>query len=178
MVQRGQATVEFALVVIVFLLLMAGLLDGTRAVFLYNQIEEAARAGARWGAVQVARLDNGAAVYGDFTTTPGDMPGTYTDGTCGVSTCYPLSANRTMATSPYSPTIVGAVTGMVKLVKGTDLSVTIATPINTTELTQTNSLVTDQPITVTVRYPFHPILGKLFGGVTLNMQGSSAMLHE
>lgn len=44
---RGQTLVEFALIVPVFILLIAGLFDGARAVFAYNTIANAAREGAR-----------------------------------------------------------------------------------------------------------------------------------
>ena len=49
---RGQALVEFALVIPIFLLLIFGLVDLGRAVFANNSLAEAARDGARYGAVQ------------------------------------------------------------------------------------------------------------------------------
>jgi len=50
--RRGQALVEFALIVPVFLLLFFGLIDLGRAVYVNNSLAEAAREGARWGSVQ------------------------------------------------------------------------------------------------------------------------------
>jgi Flp pilus assembly protein TadG len=50
--QRGQALVEFALVIPIFLLVIFGLVDLGRAVFVNNTIAEAARDGARYGSVQ------------------------------------------------------------------------------------------------------------------------------
>lgn len=47
----GQALVEFALVVPVFLLLALGLIDVGRLVYINNAIAEGAREGARWGSV-------------------------------------------------------------------------------------------------------------------------------
>jgi Flp pilus assembly protein TadG len=44
---RGQALVEFALVIPLFLLLLVGLFDLGRAVFAYNTLTNAAREGAR-----------------------------------------------------------------------------------------------------------------------------------
>src|SRR6266566_2595972 len=52
---HGQTLVEFAMVLTVFMLVTVGLLDGMRVIFYYSQVQEAAREGARWGAVQVAR---------------------------------------------------------------------------------------------------------------------------
>jgi hypothetical protein len=39
-------------------------------------------------------------------------------------------------------------------------------------------LLTNERVTVTVQYPFKPILGMVFGGATIRLQGSSSMLHE
>jgi Flp pilus assembly protein TadG len=49
---RGQALVEFALVLPIFLLLVFGLFDLGRVVYVNNALSEAAREGARWGSVQ------------------------------------------------------------------------------------------------------------------------------
>ncbi len=49
---RGQSMVEFALVLPLFLLLIFGLIDGGRLVYINNSVAEAAREGARWGSVQ------------------------------------------------------------------------------------------------------------------------------
>ena len=54
---RGQALVELALVLPIFFLLVFGLVDLGRAVFIYNSLAEASRDGARWGSVQ-ARAHN------------------------------------------------------------------------------------------------------------------------
>jgi len=45
--RKGQALVEFALVIPLFLLLLVGLFDLGRAVFAYNTLTNAAREGAR-----------------------------------------------------------------------------------------------------------------------------------
>ena len=45
--ERGQALVEFALVIPIFLLLLVGLFDLGRAVFAFNTLTNAAREGAR-----------------------------------------------------------------------------------------------------------------------------------
>ena len=57
------------------------------------------------------------------------------------------------------------------------ISVDITTPITTTEeVTQTNPLITNQPITVTVKYPFDPIFS--FGLLHVNLTGRSVAYHE
>jgi Flp pilus assembly protein TadG len=49
---RGQAIAEFALAVPVFLLMVFGLLDIGRVVYVNNAIAQGAREAARWGSVQ------------------------------------------------------------------------------------------------------------------------------
>ena len=49
--RRGQALVEFALVIPIFLLILVGLFDLGSAVFSYNSVTNAAREGARLGIV-------------------------------------------------------------------------------------------------------------------------------
>jgi Flp pilus assembly protein TadG len=44
--------VEFALVLPLFVLLLLGIIDGGRLIFVGNSLSEAAREGARWGSVQ------------------------------------------------------------------------------------------------------------------------------
>ena len=51
-VSRGQALVEFALVFPIFLLLLFGMIDVGRFVYLNNAFNEAAREGARYGSVE------------------------------------------------------------------------------------------------------------------------------
>jgi hypothetical protein len=55
---RGQSMVEFALALPIFLLLIFGLIDLGRAVFVSNQLAEAARDGARYGTVQARAWDD------------------------------------------------------------------------------------------------------------------------
>lgn len=43
---------EFALVLPIFLLILFGIIDGGRMVFVNNHLAEAAREGSRWGSVQ------------------------------------------------------------------------------------------------------------------------------
>lgn len=50
--QRGQALLEFSLVLPIFLLAFFGLIDGARLVYLNSVLSQAAREGARTGAVE------------------------------------------------------------------------------------------------------------------------------
>jgi Flp pilus assembly protein TadG len=49
---RGQGLVEFAVVIPIFLLLVFGLIDMGRLVYINNALSEGAREAARWGSVQ------------------------------------------------------------------------------------------------------------------------------
>jgi Flp pilus assembly protein TadG len=181
--QGGQTLVEFAMVLTVFMLLTLGLLDGMRVVFYYSQVQEAAREGARWGAIQVARAVGTTTPWGTFSNQ-GNAVGTYAN-TCPsslpVPPCYPLTTSRTLTTTaPLTNTIVGAATLATTAVNLSQATITISTsiPAAVTETLQTNDQLTNNPVTVTVSYPFKPILGMVFGGVTINVKGSSTMLHE
>ena len=43
----GQALVEFALISVIFFLLLFGIIEGARAIYAYNTVANAARVGAR-----------------------------------------------------------------------------------------------------------------------------------
>lgn len=81
--ERGSNIVEFALILPPFLLLIFGLIDLGRGVYLYNAVANAAREGARYGIVLTP--DD----YYTLGTVPvaGNAPGTYTaSGYAGTST--------------------------------------------------------------------------------------------
>ena len=66
--RRGQSLVEFAMVLPLFLLLIFGLIDGGRLVYINNSVAEAAREGARWGSVQARSLNaSGRQSIADYT---------------------------------------------------------------------------------------------------------------
>lgn len=54
---RGQTLVEFALILPIFVLVIFGLVDLGRAVFVSNSLAGAARDGARYGSVQARAYD-------------------------------------------------------------------------------------------------------------------------
>lgn len=72
--ERGASMVEFALVLPVFLLLLFGLFDVGRLVYVNNAVSEAAREGARWGSV-AGRSNSSTGVAGIKTQTVAAMPG-------------------------------------------------------------------------------------------------------
>jgi hypothetical protein len=73
------------------------------------------------------------------------------------------------------------VTRATNAVNLTQATVIISTTVSDgiTETIQTyDDHITNVPVSVTVKYPFKPLLGMVFGGVTIWLQGTSTMLHE
>lgn len=179
--EQGQTLVEFALVLVVFLVVTIGLLDGLRVIFYYSQIQEAAREGARWGAVQVNRVTpDGTHTVGGTFGDWGNKAGVYCDPP--LSPCdHSLQGARATGSGLSATTIVGAVTQASTAVTLAQATITVSTtiPATTTEtLLQDDNHIADQPVVVAVTYPFKPILGMVFGGVTITLKGTSTMLHE
>ncbi len=54
----GAATVEFALVSIVFFTVLFGIIEGGRLIYDYNRVSFAARDGARWAAVHASASED------------------------------------------------------------------------------------------------------------------------
>lgn len=57
--QRGQTLVEFAITLPILIILLVGIVDGGRLVYVQNAISQAAREGARWGSVQGRSTSSG-----------------------------------------------------------------------------------------------------------------------
>ncbi|HZS86928.1 MAG TPA: TadE/TadG family type IV pilus assembly protein [Chloroflexota bacterium] len=196
----GQSLTEFAIVLPVFMLLFVGLFDGTRVIFYNSQIQEAAREGARWGSVEVARavtdsagntstpwgtfdyLGNAAGYYCDYSAS--NNPSCPTGGTTVVNgttmNVYPLQASRTI-TGTTTETIVGATLQAANAVDPRQVTIIVSTGISVTtamETAQISPYLTNQYVSVTVTYPFKPLLSMIFAGATMPLQGTSTMLHE
>jgi Flp pilus assembly protein TadG len=160
---KGQGLVEFALVLPIFIAVMAGLLDGTRLLFTYNELQEAARVGARWGAVEVDRDS-----WGTFAQC-GNYPGTYTAASTPVG-----------CTAAPSSTIVSEAFSKLVAVDRSQVTVVIgqnSLPSLCTNKTGTNtSDCMGTPVTVNVCYQFRPVLG--FGHFDIPLAGKAVAYHE
>ena len=84
--------VEFAVVLVPLLLLIFGLIDLGRAVYVNNSLAEAAREGARWGSVQ-ARSSDPTAVESFTLDRLVSVPGATVTATC-ISTGPPIVGCR------------------------------------------------------------------------------------
>ena len=78
--QAGQALVEMAFVMLVFLFTIFGIIEFSRALYSYNTIVQSTRAAARWGVVNISGNSDAAnidkakniVVYGDPDTSSGN----------------------------------------------------------------------------------------------------------
>jgi hypothetical protein len=87
--ERGQALIEFALTVPIFLMLVFGIIDLARLIFAYTQVIDAARQGVRYGIVE--GLDQGNVQYLDCNGIDGavrDTPGLVPGSDMGVTISY------------------------------------------------------------------------------------------
>lgn len=63
--EQGHAMTEMALTLPIILMLVMGIMDFGRALFVYSQLSNAAREGARWGSVQGVVPQGGLEQYRD-----------------------------------------------------------------------------------------------------------------
>jgi Flp pilus assembly protein TadG len=163
---KGQGLVEFALILPLFIAIMAGLLDGTRLLFTYNELQEAARVGARWGAIEVDRDCWGTFAHlGNSTATTSFSVLSYTPSGCPTSV-------HTIAGEVASK-LVGIDKGKVTLSIATD-----PTSLGTDDYTASDSAISKyvgDAVTVQVTYTFKPVLGFDHLGITLT--GKATAYH-
>jgi Flp pilus assembly protein TadG len=157
--QRGQSLVEFSLILPLFLLGFFGLIDGARLVYLNSSLSQAAREGARTGAVQAYWTGSTDAACG--TTGGPTCPATFDVMRSNILN----AANRMM--QPFA----NVSTGSLHIACNASTAPTGAWTGQSCAIWTVGSLVsvwvvqTFQPIT--------PVLGQILGSVTLS--GSATM---
>ena len=95
--QRGAAAVEFALVAIVFFMLLIGIVEMGRVLFTWNAAAEATRYGARVAVVCEPDIDN-ATILSRMqkimpSLTTANVTVSYTPDGCSVATCQLVSVS-------------------------------------------------------------------------------------
>jgi Flp pilus assembly protein TadG len=120
----GQALVEFALAIPIFLILVFGLIDIGRLVYVNNAISQGAREGARYGSVQyragsaASRADVGAYTVGVMTAVPNAaVTVTCERNGASVTACRTndlLVVNVTSPVSMFTP-LIGQLVGTVNV---------------------------------------------------------------
>lgn len=153
--QGGQALVELALALPVFLLLMLGILELGRAVWLYNTLSGMAREGARWGVV-----------LSQFEEHPGER-------------CIGGNANGTYdPAEPYADTatVVGHALDRGPGLDSSRVTVTISTAL---PCTPEEGYFRDFPFTVRATYPFEPVAATFLNlPAAIDLAGQATMRVE
>lgn len=144
--QRGQSLVEFALILPIFVLVLAGLFDLGRAVFAYNTISNASRESVRVAIVNQTTTDvqNEAMKQGvALGLSPTDVTITYADPDGSGTLCpapYGLGCVATVTVN-YSYTaatpVIGQIIGTFLMTATTEMAVerTCPDPSNSNLLT-------------------------------------------
>jgi hypothetical protein len=144
--RAAQATVEFALFSLVFIPFALGGIEIGRGVWYYNQLSQLSREGVRWIIVTTADSST------DYLRV-GNTPGTYSVATCG---CDPDTA-------------VGWIGRKDVGIPRDRLTVEIqreALGVYTWGI----------PVTVTVRYPYQPIVASFLNiPATINLRAATTM---
>ena len=156
---RGQSLVEFALVLPVFLLMLFGLIDGARYVFVSNALSNAAREGARKASVEASWIQKA-------NTSCGTIGGPVCPADAATLKAHVLTAaNQEMA--PF-----GSVTNLY-------ISCDDSTPPTgqwTSGTACTSGTTSGQLVSVRVTYAwsaFTPIVSSIMGNITAS--GSTTM---
>lgn len=112
--QRGAAAVEFALVAIVFFMLLIGIVEMGRVLFTWNAISEATRYGARVAVVcplyDPAILSRMQKVLPTESLSMENVSISYSPSGCSVSTCQQVTVSirlNTLEVTPMIPRWVG-----------------------------------------------------------------------
>jgi Flp pilus assembly protein TadG len=72
--ERGQAMIEFALILPVLLLILVGVIELGRAAYFYLEVADAAKAGAQFGSQTMANAENPAAILQAAQNNAVDLP--------------------------------------------------------------------------------------------------------
>lgn len=161
--QGGQTLVEFALAIPILLLLTVGIFDIGRGVFYFNALADCAREGARFGIVLTDPYYE-KTLYSN--SNPWAIPGNAPNVAPFAGPVY-IGSNYVGTT-----TIVGKTVDRATTLDKSKLKVYI----------QVNSLPVwahfRLPLKVYVEYPYEPLLGNLFGGMTITLKGASRMITQ
>lgn len=144
---RGQALLEFALIIPIMLLLLVGLLDLGRIVFTRNGMSDGARQGAREASIDprtagyCARVDAAvrAAILGQNLSTY--TVNYYTVSTGGVETVWGTLCNNGTPTGLGLP-LTGKPGDRVKVILGANID--LATPVISSVVGRSGFAVTTQ----------------------------------
>lgn len=154
--QHGQAMVEFALILPVFLLFFFGLTELGRAVWLYNTLSHVAREGSRFAIVLSQYRE-----HGDQRCQSGNTSGSYTD----------------LAAYQGSDTVVGHALGRAVGLDPETLTIEVSSPLP--GCSPLEGYWRDLPFTVRASFPFQPLVADFLGvPATIQLAAEATMRAE
>ena len=154
----GQALVETALILPLFLTLLLGIVDMGRAVWATTSLASAAREAARYAIVHGGTASN-----------------TYPVGPAGPEAVIPTASQSCPHPSPSKQSIINA--GVAAAIAGgSNVTVTVCYGSGCSGNTDTTNNVRGQPITVVVSSNVDLVLPSLLGRSSFNLSGSSTMV--
>jgi hypothetical protein len=155
---RGQSLVEFALVIPVFVLVVLGLIDAARLVYLNSTVSQAAREGARVGSVE-------SSYRGSSDSACGTLGGPV----CPSSDTALLSDIRTGANRMMVPF------GSVDDVYMSCVESTSSPPSGSWTSSSCSKNTSGNVMSVRVTSDFHPLTPFLSEWIGLTLSGSATM---
>lgn len=175
---RGQALVETALVLPIFLLILFGLIDVGRLVYANNMVSQAAREGVRVAAVQARWVGTPVGTSGCVASAAAITAANPGAHVCPADDATMLANARVAANGELFA--VGSVTNIYLSCDGADGS---TLPTGAWTRTACSSSPHGSGDLVSVRVVLHyqpitPLVGAFFGAVIgpLNLSGSSTMV--
>lgn len=154
---RGQALVETALILPLFLILFVAVVDMGRAVWATTSLASAAREAARFAIVR-----GGSSAVCQVGTSAGTVVPPAPSPACP----YP---------SPSKQSIVDAAVGAA-VAGGSNVTVTVCYGVGCTGNTDTGNNARGQPITVVVSSTVDLVVPALLGRTSFTLSGSSTMV--
>lgn len=154
----GQALVETALILPLFLAMLMGIVDMGRAVWATTSLASAAREAARYAIVRGGSASN---------TCPVGPP--------AVDAVIPAASASCPFPSPSKQSIIDAAT-TAAIAGGTNMTVTVCYGSGCSGNTDTTDNARGQPITVVVSSNVNLVVPSLLGRSSFNLSGSSTMV--
>ena len=108
--RSGQAIVEFAMVSLAFFMIVFGTIDFGRAIFMYSQLHNAVREGARYGKMNPTATNDIQELVLEKAPSLGMVPDSVSVSCTGG--CYPGCADVTVAATAYFAPLTARLLGL------------------------------------------------------------------
>jgi len=166
--QRGQALLEFALVLPIFAVALLGMIDIGRGIWANNAVANAAREAARFAAVHGGSCE-------DLTSTGCTSPNYCPIGPAPTTAAIPAVSTNCPYPSPSKQSIYNTATAFL-IAGGSNAVITACYGTGCSGDTDSAKNVRGTAVTVTVRSDVPMILGTLLGLAPIHVSATSTML--